>query len=235
MRVEKIPSCSVVIAAAGSSSRMNGTDKLFVNIPDSPVLAYTLAMFQISEYINEIVIVAREDKIDSVIDICRKYGINKASKVIIGGATRLESVSNGVFSVSRKAGLIAIHDGARPCIDLETIERTVKAAAKRHAAAPAIPLSSTVKRVKDDTIVETVDREGLYEVQTPQVFKTELIKAALIKARRQAVEITDDCMAVELIGVHPQIVEGSVCNIKLTTGDDLVIAEALLKRMTEDR
>jgi 2-C-methyl-D-erythritol 4-phosphate cytidylyltransferase len=225
---DRRPSCSAVIAAAGLSQRMDGEDKLFIEVCGLPVLAHTLLAFQNCEVIDEIIVVTRDDTIMNVGRICRQYGIDKAARVMAGGATRLESVMNGVFAVSGKAQLIAIHDGARPCIGLDDIKGAIAAAAKYHAAAPAVPVSSTLKRAKRGVVAETVDREGLFEVQTPQVFTAELIKAALTNAVKKSVDVTDDCMAVELIGAPVRLTEGSRSNIKLTTAEDIPIAEAIL-------
>jgi len=139
-------------------------------------------------------------------------------------------VINGVFAVSAKTKLIAIHDGARPCIDIKIIESAINAAAKYHAAAPATQIISTIKRVDNGMISETVSREGLYEIQTPQVFRTEIIKAALTNAAKKSIAITDDCMAAEMIGVRAYIVEGSRDNIKITENKDMQRAESILRR-----
>ena len=222
------PACSAVIAAAGSSGRMGGGDKLFAEICGAPVLAHTLMAFQNCSDIKEIVVVARSDRLEDVAAICGRYSISKATKIISGGATRLESVFNGVISASRKACLIAIHDGARPCIDDATIKAAVAKAAKHYAAAPGIPVAPTLKRVEKGVICGTVDRDGIYEIQTPQVFDASLIKSALAKAVRDSSEITDDCMAAELLGIRVHVTAGSPKNIKLTTAEDLPIAEAIL-------
>ena len=221
--------CTAVIAAAGSSERM-GEDKQFIEVLGMPVLAFTLAKFEACALVGEIVIVARYDKLERVRDICAEYGICKASKVVAGGGTRLESVMNGVFAASDEAQLIAIHDGARPCITEDVIERAIEAARLHHAAAPAVPVNSTIKRSKGGIILETVSREDLFEIQTPQVFTAEIIKAALTNAKDKSINVTDDCMAVELIGVPVHITEGSRSNIKLTARDDITVAEATLKQ-----
>ena len=226
VRGAKIPFCSVVIAAAGASKRMGGEDKLFFEINGAPVLAHTLSKFQDCGYIEEIIVVTREDCFERVGDICKQF--DKASKIIVGGQSRLASVINGVYEVSKKAKLIAIHDGARPCIDIGIIERTIEAAARHNAAAPAVPVSSTLKRVKRNIVMDTVDRDDLYEIQTPQVFNADLIKAALTNANRKSIDVTDDCKAVEMIGATVHITEGSRRNIKLTTKEDIVLAEATL-------
>jgi len=221
--------CSAVIAAAGSSQRMEGEDKLLFEIGGKPVLIHTLLAFQNCGCVNEVIVVVRAEHLEKIVELCRLYGIDKASKVMAGGGTRLESVMNGVFAVSDGSGFIAIHDGARPCVESSVIEKTLAAAEKFHAAAPAIPVIPTLKRVDRKVIVETVDREGLFEIQTPQIFDAGLIKAALTKASKMAIDITDDCMAAELIGTPVHITEGSASNIKITTKCDLMIAEAIIK------
>jgi len=217
-----------VIAAAGLSQRCRGEDKLFYRINGKPVLAHTIDAFQKCKLINDIIIVTHEDKLSSVSEMCVEFGFDKATKVIVGGATRPESVLYGIYAASSKAKLIAIHDGARPCIDTDLIERTIKLAAKCNAAAPAVSINSTVKRISANVITETIDREGLFEIQTPQIFRTDLIKAALTKAIKKGFDITDDCMAVEKIGFLVHTVEGSRRNIKITDKNDLSIVESYL-------
>jgi len=224
----KPPTCTAVIAAAGISARCEGEDKLFYTINDKPVLAYTLDAFENCTLVNDIIVVAHEDRINSIGELCSTYGYKKVSKVMKGGATRPESVMNGIFAASNKATLIAIHDGARPCIDVGIIEETIHKAAKYNAAAPAVAIASTVKMVEDSVITKTVDREALYEIQTPQIFRIELIKAALTKVLKKSIDITDDCMAIEMIGVPIHITEGSRRNIKITDNQDFRIVEALL-------
>jgi len=222
-------SCSAVIAAAGSSDRMAGEDKIFLSICGVPVLAHSLKAFQNSDCIDEIIIVVQEDKIAEAGEICEKYSISKATRIMLGGPTRLESVLNGVLAVSGKKQLIAIHDGARPCVGDEIITGAVHSAAKYHAAAPGIPVSSTLKAASGGIIEKTICRDNLFEIQTPQVFAADLIKAALTNALDKKIDVTDDCMAAEAIGVPVHITEGSRYNIKLTTSEDIVIAEAILK------
>ena len=225
---QKPPVCSVVVAAAGASQRMSGDDKQFVEIHGKPLLAYTLEAFEKSAFVNEIIIAARQDMLMRVCEICEQYNISKAVQILSGGETRLDSVMNGVFAVSKKAKLIAVHDGARPCVTAEIIANAVKTAKRFHAAAPAVPISSTVKRAERGIVQETVDRKNLFEIQTPQVFTAELIKGALTNAKNKSLEITDDCMAVELMGGTVHLTEGSRSNIKITKMEDVLIAKALL-------
>ena len=224
------PTCTVVIAAAGISTRCEGEDKLLYAVNGKPVIAYTVEAFEKCKPVNDIIIVAHEDKVDIFGEICVKYGFKKVSLILKGGTTRLGSVLNGVYAASKKARLIAIHDGARPCVDVELINETINKAAMYNAAAPAIAITSTIKKVADGAIVETVDREGLFEIQTPQIFRSELIKAALINADRKSIDITDDCMAVEVIGAKVFITEGSRKNIKITEPEDFELVKSFLNK-----
>lgn len=228
-RKEKLPKCSAVIVAAGSSERM-GTDKALMELGGMPVLARTLLAFQDCRLVDDIVVVTRMDKVLEIAGLCKKYGISKASQVITGGATRAESALAGVSAVKGSARLIAIHDGARPLATQELIERTIFAAAESMAAVPAVPSTDTLKAVDDKgRVVATVDREHTVRVQTPQVFDADLIKGALSKAVQDRMTITDDCSAVERMGVKVVTVEGDERNIKLTTPDDMLAATSILK------
>ena len=225
----KIPPCSAVIAAGGSSKRMGSVgDKLFIPICDTPMIVHTMRAFQNCKHINEIIVVAREEIIDSIAELCSQYDISKVAMIVCGGPTRVESVLNGVLAISKKAGLVAIHDGARPCVDSDIIIKTIAKASKYHAAAPGVKVTSTLKSVKKGFIKKTVPREGLVEIQTPQVFDVDLIKAALTKAVQDSSDITDDCMALELMGFPVYVTEGRADNIKITTKEDIAIAEAIL-------
>ena len=226
---EETPHCSAVIVAAGSSQRM-GSDKLLHNLGIMPVLARTLLAFQDCELVDEIVVVTRMEKIVEVAGLCKKYRIDKASKVISGGATRMESALAGVSEVKKRARLIAIHDGARPLVSVDLIEKTVRAAAEFKAAVPAVKSVDTLKLVEDgETVTGSLDRELVLRVQTPQVFEADLIKGALTFAAEKNLPLTDECSAVELMGVKPRIVPGEEDNIKLTTPRDMLFASAILK------
>ena len=195
-----------------------------------PVLARTLLVFQDCELVDEIVVVTRMEKLEEVAELCKKYRIEKASKVICGGATRMESALAGVSEVKKRAKLIAIHDGARPLVSVELIENTVRAAAKYKAAVPAIKSVDTLKLAEDgETVTGSLDRELVLRVQTPQVFDADLIKGALTFAAEKKLPLTDDCSAVELMGVKARIVPGEEDNIKLTTPRDMLFAAAILK------
>lgn len=221
--------CSVVVAAAGSSSRMEGTNKLFIEIGGKPVLAHTLMALNRCKEVGEIIVVTRSEDMNTVAQLCITYNVTKISKIIIGGETRLESVYFGVQQVSPDAKLIAVHDGARPFVTESIVSNTVDAALTFSAAAPAVPVTSTIKRVKNGMVEQTVARDHLFEVQTPQIFVTELLKGALQNAIDKSLYITDDCMAVEAIGCPVKLTDGSRENMKLTTVADIAYAEAVHK------
>lgn len=223
----KKAACSAVIVAAGSSTRM-GQDKLFLPMAGIPVLVRTLMQFETCKSINEIVIVTREEKILEVADLCREYGLSKVTKILVGGKERVESSAAGVYQVDRNSQYIAIADGARPLVTPELITATVDAARKYRAAAPATPVKDTIKTVVDGVVTGTPDRSTLYAVQTPQVFEADLIKGALTKVLRDKTPVTDDCSAVEAMGVQVRLIEGSYENVKITTREDLALSEALL-------
>ncbi len=229
----KEPHCSAVIVAAGSSQRM-GSDKLMMKLGEIPVLARTLMAFQSSPLVDEIVVVTRLDKLQEIADLCKEYGINKVSRVIAGGKTRTESALAGVSEVSSSAKLIAIHDGARPLVTADVILRTVYAAAEHMAAAPAVPSVDTLKAVDaEGCIIGTVDRETTLRIQTPQIFRAELIKGALTKAVEKGMTLTDDCAAAEMMGVRTKTVLGDEDNIKITTPRDMLFAAEILKERGE--
>ena len=219
--------CGVVIVAAGTASRMGGIDKVMAELKGEPMIARTVRTFQNCDAISEIVIVTREDLILPITDLCA--GMDKVRAVVVGGNSRQESSQAGLRALSSKVKLAAIHDGARPLISWQVIDRTVRAANTYGAAAPAIPVKDTIKVVKGGVITDTPDRATLQAVQTPQVFDIQLLQGALKKAAQDGAQVTDDCSAVERMGMSVKIVEGDERNIKVTTPMDLKIAEILLE------
>lgn len=222
------PSCSVVVVAAGTSSRM-GFDKVLAEVGGLPVIVRCLQSFQDAPNVNEVVVVTRADLVPDVARLCQDYGLNKVVKVIRGGENRTQSARLGTLECDRKARLIAIHDGARPFVSVKVIEDAVAQAAANGAAAPAVPVKDTVKSARDGIVEQTLERSALYAVQTPQVFDGDLIRAALQKALDDGVELTDDCAAVERLGMKVVLTPGDERNIKLTTPTDLLIGEVLLE------
>ena len=225
----KLRHCGAVIVAAGSASRMGGIDKVMAPIGGEPMIVRTVRTFQQCEAIREIVIVTRQDLIVPIMDLCHEF--DKVQMVIVGGASRPESVAAGLSALSDKVKLVAVQDGARPLVSWQVIDRTVRAANSYGAAAPAIPVKDTIKVVSGGIVKETPDRSGLQAVQTPQVFDIDLLRSALLQAAQNGAEITDDCSAVERLGMSVKIVEGDERNIKVTTPLDLKIAELFLEEM----
>lgn len=220
--------CVAVVPAAGNASRMNGLDKVLVSVGEFPVLVHTLRALSACSLISGIVVVTREDLILPISQMCHDYGLEKVTKVIRGGSSRTESVYAGLTEVDEKAQLIAIHDGARPLVTPELIERTVYAAMEHAAAAPAIPVKDTVKQARQGHVLATPDRSELFAVQTPQVFDADLIRGAVRKALDDQAELTDDCSAVERLGLPVYLVDGEDTNLKITTPTDILLAEGIL-------
>ena len=226
-KVLPLKTCGAVIVAAGSASRMGGIDKVMASLKGEPMILRTVRTFQNCDAISEIVIVTREDLILPISGLCK--GMEKVRAVVIGGKSRQESVGLGLNALSDKVKLAAVHDGARPLITWQVIDRAVRAANTYGAAAPAIPVKDTIKVVEGRMVKNTPDRSTLFAVQTPQVFDFDLLRGALVKAEQDGAQVTDDCSAVELMGMKVKIVEGDECNIKVTTPMDLKIAEMLLE------
>jgi 2-C-methyl-D-erythritol 4-phosphate cytidylyltransferase len=224
------PLCSVIVAAAGSSSRMGGENKLMQPLNGIPVLAHTLMALNASELADEIVVAAREEDLLAFGDLCRIYGITKPAKIVRGGDTRLESVYLASLECREDAAFLAVHDGARPLALPELIDRTIALAHRTNAAAPAVPVKDTIKIVRDGRVESTPGRECLRAVQTPQVFDAALFRAALESARTAGEAITDDCSAVERIGKAIYLTDGSYENIKITTPEDLLLAAGILQQ-----
>ena len=231
---EKKAPCTAVIVAAGSSTRM-GQDKLFLPVAGIPVLARTMLQFQRCREINEIVVVTREERLMDVAGLAKRFGMDKVRKILVGGQERVESSAAGVLQADRNSGYIAVADGARPLVTPELISRTVEAVRKYRAAAPAVPVKDTIKTAENGVVTGTPDRSGLFAVQTPQVFEADLIKGALTKAIRDGIPVTDDCSAVEAMGIPVHLVEGNYENLKITTREDIVLCEALLAARGAER
>ena len=219
--------CGAVIVAAGTASRMGGIDKVMAELEGEPMILRTVRTFATLDAIKEIVIVTREDLVMPIMELTAH--IEKVTAVVVGGSSRQESVSMGLAALSAKVQLVAVQDGARPLISHAVIDRTVRAAHTYGAAAPAIPVKDTIKVVTGGVVSSTPDRKTLQAVQTPQVFDLALLKSALKKAKEDGAEVTDDCSAVERMGMSVKIVEGDERNIKVTTPLDLAIAKLLLE------
>ena len=220
--------CSAIIVAAGSSTRM-GLDKLMAEIGGIPAVVRTLTAFQQTPCISEIVVVTRSELVAELAGLCKEFDLTKVTKVVRGGENRTQSARIGTLEVSRDAALIAIHDGARPFVTVQVIEDAVVQASKNGGAAPAVPVKDTIKAARDGIVEQTLDRSCLYAVQTPQVFDAALIRAALQKLLDDGMELTDDCAAVERLGMKVVLTPGDERNIKLTTPTDLLLGEILVE------
>ena len=231
-RLRKKPFCTAVIVAAGSSTRM-GQDKMMLELAGIPVLVRTIRAFEACPCIDEIIVVTRGDRLEEIAALRGRYGLYKMTKVLTGGATRVESSLVGVMGADARAKLIAIHDGARPLVSREIIETTCAAAQRDQAAAPVVPVKDTIKIIDGGFVRETPPRASVAAVQTPQIFQADLIKAALTNALEKELPVTDDCSAVEALGLRVAVTEGSEDNLKITTPLDVQLAESILRRRTQ--
>jgi len=229
------PFLSAVIVAAGSSVRMGGEDKIFLPVSGIPVVARSLLAFENCEDISEIVVVTKENSIKKIRELAEEYGINKLKAVVSGGATRAESVRNGVEAVSENADFVAIHDGARPLVLPEDISRCAHDAFHCGGAVLAVPVTDTIKYGKKNGFVEyTPAREKLFAAQTPQIFDINVYKSAMERAFRELSDWTDDSRIFENDARKVFLTPGKRYNIKITSPEDILIAEALLKGREEE-
>lgn len=224
------PFVSAVIVAAGSSKRMNGENKQFIPLCEIPILARTLSAFEESLHVREVVIVTKKLSFLKVASIVKEFGFSKVTNMVVGGETRQESAEFGFKAISKDAEFVAVHDGARPLITSECIDKVIEDAYEKGASAAAVPVKDTLKIADENGfVVSTPDRKSLFAVQTPQVFKVDLYAKALENAKEKNRNFTDDCQLVEAIKTPVHLVEGSYTNIKITTKEDITQAEAILR------
>ena len=229
-REEKPLTCGAVVLGAGNAQRM-GFDKMTMMLDGQPVLVRAISAFQQSPLVEEIVVVTKTERIEEVADLCRQYNLTKVSAVVCGGKTRTESALAGVMALKKDSRLTAIHDGARPLVSQELIEACIRKAGIQYAAIPVVRSTDTLRGIDEKGALTGVyDRDKIVRVQTPQIFQTELVKGALTDAVQKGMTFTDDATAVERLGVKIQAVEGEEDNLKLTTPQDLMIAEGILER-----
>lgn len=229
--VSEIPKDGIpaIIVAAGSFTRMGGINKQLAEISGIPVIIRTLMAFENSSLVSSIILVVRPDDVFSMQLLTEKYGITKLTDIVCGGNCRQESVVKGLSRVSVTAEKVLIHDGARPLVDGDTIERVVKGLDSFSAVTCAVPIVDTVKRVgSEGQVLETLNRDGLVSVQTPQGVRIADYKSALKKAEDLSV-FTDDTSIMENAGFKVLTVMGSRDNIKITTKRDISFAESLLE------
>ena len=224
------PYCAALVPAAGKSERMGGTDKLTAQLGGIPVLERTLLALDGASLVDEIVVAVRPERLEELAALCARVGVKKPLRVVEGGASRAQSVLLAALAASDRCELLAVHDGARPLILPEQVDEMVRLVRQTYAAAPALPVTDTVKVADTAGLVQsTPDRRTLFAVQTPQVFQANILKAALQSAIEAGAELTDDCSAVERLGKEVYLAPGWRENIKITTASDLTLAEALLR------
>lgn len=228
---------TAIIVAAGSGTRMNSKEaKQIMEIDGIPVIARTALAFEKADTIDEIVVVTTEDLISEIAEILNKYSISKVTKIVLGGSTRQLSVLSGMEAVSKRTKYIAIQDAARPFITAELIDKVNITAYEADGAAPAIPVTSTVKVVDENGFIsKTIDRSNLRLVQTPQTFNLNKYKILLYKALALKKDYTDDCQLFEAEGGKIKLIEGDLNNIKITYKEDIVHANAIAISISEEK
>lgn len=221
-----------IVVAAGKGTRLGGDrPKQFLELDGVPVIVHTLRQFERCRETDEIIVVLPADEVSAFQSLARQLGVRKLSQVIAGGETRAQSVQRGLAVIS-EADLVAVHDGVRPFVTPAEIDRVMLAARSTGAAILVSPVADTIKQIKDDRVVRTLPRADLRRALTPQCFQFNILKRAydqLAAIEAEGVEVTDDCLLVERLGIEIAAVEGSSRNIKITRAEDLVLGEALLK------
>lgn len=219
----------VVIPAAGTGKRMNvKMNKQLIELNSIPVIIHTLMVFEQDIQCNGIVLVINAAERDKFLSLLKRYQISKIISVVDGGATRQQSVWNGLKKINNTE-IILIHDGARPFIKTAMIHELVEATAEKGAAVVAVPVKDTIKRVRNFQVIDTIERSSLWAIQTPQAFHVPLIMRAHREAEIDRFLGTDDASLVERIGVDVAIIRGDYQNIKLTTPEDLLFAQKILE------
>jgi 2-C-methyl-D-erythritol 4-phosphate cytidylyltransferase len=221
---------SAIIVAAGSGKRFGAEiPKQFVELSGKPILIHTLEKFDQCKEIGEIILVLSSSETSGFLKVIEKYPIKKLAKIVAGGKTRAESVSKGFQAIRpQNSEIVVIHDGARPLVSVKEISNTILRAAEKGAACLVAPVTDTIKRVFNETITQTIDRNELRRALTPQAFKFEILKRAFAESKIDETA-TDECYLVEKLGIEISVVEGSSRNIKITSPEDIAVAEALLK------
>ncbi len=231
---EPLPIMSVIIAAGGSGSRMGGIYKPMLSLCEKKAIVYSLEAFENSPYVKKIIISAKKENIDELKNVAEKAGITKLAGICEGGETRQDSVRKAFLTLfSKKEDItpfIAIHDAARPLIDTETINNAVKSAVKYGSAVCAVEVRDTVKRTEAAGFVtDSVDRNHLWQIQTPQIFDTDIYHTALSYATQKGINETDDSGLVSASGFKVYLHKSKAENIKITYPEDAYLAELILR------
>lgn len=221
---------SAIIAAAGSGTRFQSEKpKQFLEIAGKPLIFHTLDRFEKCPSIDEIVLVLSSNEIENFKKLAESYNLKKLKRMVAGGKSRAESVYNGLQSVDENCETVAVHDGARLLVSSEEISRTIEKAKETGAACLTAKVTDTIKKIAGGKIVGTIDRENLRRALTPQCFQIEILRRAFASADLSE-SVTDECFLVERLGCEIAFVDGSAKNIKITTREDFVLAEILLKQ-----
>ncbi len=216
---------SVIVTAAGNSSRM-GIDKMLIDFFGKTTLERSIEPFEETDEVFEIIVTANEKNIEEYNKIIKQHGFNKVRAVLKGGKNRTESVKKALENVSKDANFIAVHDGARPLIDKETIKKAIDEAKRYGAAAVGVRETETLKEIDNDMFIKrTIDRENVLRIRTPQIFRKDI----LLEAYKDCESMSDDCALCEKNGITIKVVECSSTNIKLTTKDDIEMVKAIIK------
>jgi 2-C-methyl-D-erythritol 4-phosphate cytidylyltransferase len=221
-----------VIVSAGKGLRfMEGKKKQFYSLGGKPILAHTLDKFETCPLIRSVFLVVGQEDLDYCLkEIVEKYGFQKVSKIVPGGKRRQESVKNGIDALPKDADIVAIHDGVRPLVTRAMIEDSIYSAVRYGAVVLAMPVKETIKVSNPDgTVLRTLDRDSLWQIQTPQTFQVNVIREAYYRATEDGFVGTDDASLVERLDVKVHILPGSYTNIKITTPEDLASADLFLK------
>jgi len=229
---------AALIPSAGNGLRMGGkTRKQYIHIRGRPIAAHTLLTFQALEEIDKIILIAPEgDLAYCAEEIVSKYHLSKVTRVVAGGRQRQDSVYNGIRELDGDEEIVIVHDGVRPFVTGPMIRESIRVAMDTGAAITAIPVKDTLKSVSGTGTVEsTIDRKKLWQVQTPQTFRARLLRAAYDKAQTENFYGTDDASLVERLGVGINVISGSALNIKVTTPEDLILAEGIIKHRENAR
>jgi 2-C-methyl-D-erythritol 4-phosphate cytidylyltransferase len=220
-----------IIVAAGKSERMGqNVDKAFLSLGAKPVVVYSLMAFEKCPDIDEVILVVRSERAEAARCMVQMFGCTKVKKIVSGGPQRQISVAKGLEEVSEEVAIVAIHDGARPCVTPELISATIRSAREHGTGVAAVKITDTVKEVEKGVLIaKTVDRTKLWAVQTPQAFQRELIVKAMAHVKKSKRVVTDESSAVELVAKNIRLVTSTSANIKITSPDDLVLAAALMR------
>ena len=222
---------TAIIAAAGTGTRMaSDRPKQFLLLAGTPIIFHTLKPFEQCDRIQEVIVVLPAEDSAAFLALAGKQGLRKLSRVVPGGKTRADSVKRGLNAIrSASAGIVAVHDGVRPFVTADEIDSVMAAAETNGAAILVAPAMDTIKQVSGGSVVKTLERQELRRALTPQCFRYELLRKAYDHADVDDPALTDESVLVERIGARVTTIEGNSRNIKITTSEDLLIAEAFLK------